>query len=112
MIKLTESAIKEVKNVMQEMKLDQNENVLRVSVVGGGCSGFSYSMSFEKIDEGDPLNDDLLNFEGIQSKVNRKCESYLSGTTIDFHAGIEKRGFVFDNPNAKKGCGCGNSFCN
>lgn len=109
-ITVTEKAIGEIKRVMEEQKMDSNEHVLRVGVVGGGCSGFSYSLGFEKKEEGDVLNDSTYTFFGVETKVDRRAEALIEGTTIDFYSGLEKRGFTFDNPNAKRGCGCGNSF--
>jgi iron-sulfur cluster assembly accessory protein len=110
MITVTELAINEVKRVMEEQSMTPEESVLRLGVVGGGCSGFSYSMVFEKKDEGDALNDSVYNFFGIETKVDRKSELYLEGATVDFHTGLDKRGFVFNNPNATRSCGCGSSF--
>jgi len=109
-ITVTELAMNEVKRVMEEQKMAPEEHVLRVGVVGGGCSGFSYSMGFEKKGEGDSLNDSVYNFHGVETKVDRKSELYLEGATVDFHAGLDRRGFVFNNPNATKSCGCGSSF--
>lgn len=109
-ITVTEVAINEIKRVMEEQKLSSEENVLRLGVAGGGCSGFSYTMKFEKKEEGDALNDVSYDFFGVNTKVDRKSELYLDGTTVDFHSGLDRRGFVFDNPNAKGGCGCGKSF--
>lgn len=109
-ITVTEKAIEEVKRVMQEQSMAPEEHVLRVGVVGGGCSGFSYSMGFEKKAEGDALNDSVYNFFGLETRVDRKSELYLEGATVDFYSGIERRGFTFDNPQATKNCGCGQSF--
>jgi len=109
-ITVTERAIQEVKKVMDEQKMPAEEHVLRIGVVGGGCSGFSYSLGFEKKEEGDALNDSVYDFFGIQTRVDRKSELYLEGTTVDFHEGLDRRGFVFNNPNATRSCGCGNSF--
>jgi len=109
-ITVTESAMNEVKKVMEEQKMSPDENVLRVGIVGGGCSGFSYSMGFEKKSEGDLLNDNVYTFFGVETRVDRKSELYLEGATVDFHSGIDKRGFVFDNPQSTKSCGCGSSF--
>jgi len=109
-ITVTESAMNEVKKVMEEQKMSPDENILRVGIVGGGCSGFSYSMGFEKKTEGDSLNDSVYTFFGVETRVDRKSELYLEGTTVDFHSGIDRRGFVFDNPQSVKSCGCGSSF--
>lgn len=109
-ITVTEQAMNEVKRVMEEQKMTPEDHVLRVGVAGGGCSGFSYSLGFEKKEEGDALNDSVYNFFGVQTKVDRKSELFLEGATVDFHSGIDRRGFVFTNPNSTGGCGCGKSF--
>jgi iron-sulfur cluster assembly accessory protein len=105
-ITLTENAAVEVKKVMDEQKMD--DVLLRIGVAGGGCSGFSYSLGFDKAfdDEKDVKSEQ----HGIAVVVDKKSELYLEGITIDFYSGLEKRGFVFDNPNATKSCGCGSSF--
>jgi iron-sulfur cluster assembly protein len=105
-ITLTENAAKEVKKVMEEQKMD--DVLLRVGVAGGGCSGFSYSLGFDKTF--DEAKDTKSEQHGIPVVVDKKSELYLEGVTIDFYSGLEKRGFVFDNPNATKSCGCGSSF--
>lgn len=109
-ITVTELAMNEVKRVMEEQKMAPEDHVLRVGVVGGGCSGFQYSLGFEKKGEGDALNDGVYTFFGVETRVDRKSELYLDGATVDFHSGLDRRGFVFNNPNATKGCGCGQSF--
>lgn len=109
-ITVTERAVEEVKKVMQEQNMVPDEHVLRVGVMGGGCSGFQYHLGFEKKTEGDTLNDSVYSFFGLDARVDRKSELYLDGATVDFHEDLSKRGFVFTNPNATKGCGCGSSF--
>jgi iron-sulfur cluster assembly protein len=104
---LTEKAASEVKRIMSENKFEA-EMVLRVAVNGGGCSGFSYALGFDK--NFDEKADSKVDFHGVPVIVDRKSALFLDGTTIDFHEGIEKRGFTFDNPNAVKSCGCGSSF--
>ena len=105
-VTLTEKAANEVKRIMSENKYD--EMVLRVAINAGGCSGFSYALGFDK--NFDESTDAKFDFHGVPVVVDRKSALYLEGTTIDFHEGIEKRGFTFDNPNAVKSCGCGSSF--
>lgn len=107
---VTEKAVKEVKKVMEEQGLSTEGDVLRVGVAGGGCSGFSYSLTFEKQSEVDLLNDLTYCFDGLVTVVNRKADVYLDGTTVDFHDGLDKRGFTFKNPKAVRTCGCGSSF--
>ncbi len=109
-IKLTERAAQEVKKVMGEQEMTAETHSLRVGVASGGCSGFSYSLTFEGKEDTDPLNDDQLEIHGIQVRVDRKSATLLEGTNIDFHEGLNKRGFVFENPLSTGGCGCGQSF--
>jgi len=106
-VNLTEKAAKEVKRIMEEQKLEEG-TVLRVGVTGGGCSGFSYALGFDKAyDEND---DTKASLHGVDVVIDRKSALYLEGTTLDFYDGLEKRGFTFENPNAVKSCGCGSSF--
>lgn len=104
---ITEKAAKEVKRIMEEQSYPEG-TMLRVGVAGGGCSGFSYSLTFDQTR--DEEKDDLYDFHGIKVVVDRKSDLYLNGTSVDFYDGLEKRGFIFNNPNAVKTCGCGSSF--
>lgn len=104
---VTEKAAGEVKRIIEDQKLEDG-TVLRVGVAGGGCSGFSYSLGFDK--QYDEKVDAKYEFYGISVVVDKKSALYLDGTTVDFYEGIDKRGFTFDNPNAVKSCGCGQSF--
>jgi iron-sulfur cluster assembly protein len=104
---LTEKAAAEVKRIIADQKLEP-ETVLRVGVSGGGCSGFSYALGFDK--KYDAAVDSRFDFHGVPVVVDKKSSLFLDGTTVDFYDGIEKRGFTFDNPNAVKTCGCGSSF--
>lgn len=104
---LTEKAANEVKRIMADQKLEDG-TVLRVGVAGGGCSGFSYSLGFDKAF--DEKTDSKIEFHGVPVVVDKKSALYLDGTTVDFYEGIDRRGFTFDNPNAVKSCGCGSSF--
>ena len=106
-VKLSERAASEVKRVIEQQKLSE-ETVLRVRVVGGGCSGFSYDLRFDTTF--DASADSKYDQHGVSVVVDKKSALYLDGTTVDFYEGLEKRGFVFDNPNAVKSCGCGSSF--
>ena len=106
-IMLTEKAAVEVKRIIEDQKLE-DDVILRVGVTGGGCSGFSYALGFDKAF--DEKVDSRLEFPGVPVVVDKKSALYLGGTTVDFYDGIEKRGFTFDNPNAVKSCGCGSSF--
>jgi iron-sulfur cluster assembly protein len=105
-INLSEKAAAEVKRIVAEQKIE--DAFLRVGVAGGGCSGFQYSLGFDKnVDE---KQDSKYEQHGVTVVVDKKSALYLDGTTVDFYDGLEKRGFTFDNPNAVKSCGCGSSF--
>ncbi len=106
-IQLTERAANEVKRTMQEQNFGP-ETKLRVGVVGGGCSGFQYSLRFDT--QYDPTIDASYDCHGVTLVVDKKSALYLDGTTVDYYDGLEKRGFTFDNPNAVRTCGCGSSF--
>ena len=106
-VQLTETAAQEIKRVIEEQKMPAGVT-LRIAVAGGGCSGFEYKLGFdEHVDE---QTDTVREMHGVRVAVDKKSLLYLDGTEIDFHNGIEKRGFVFNNPNATKSCGCGSSF--
>jgi len=105
-ISLTEKATAEVKKIMEANKIPETYG-LRVGVKGGGCSGLSYSLGF---DAESRENDKIILKEGIRIFVDPKSLFYLSGTELDFTDGLNGRGFVFNNPNATKTCGCGSSF--
>ena len=106
-VMLTEKAASEVKKILTEQKLEEG-TVLRVGVTGGGCSGFTYALGFDK--SFDEKADSKYDFHGVTVVVDKKSALYLDGTTVDFFDGLEKRGFTFENPNAVKSCGCGSSF--
>src|SRR5688572_24160859 len=106
-VTLSEKAAKEVKKIIEEQKLDE-ATVLRVGVAGGGCSGFSYALGFDK--SFDEKADSKYDCHGVTLVVDKKSALYLDGTTVDFYEGLDKRGFTFTNPNATKTCGCGSSF--
>lgn len=104
-IQLTPAAIEAVKNAISEE--GQEGDGLRVSVVGGGCSGYQYNLDFEK--EG-RIGDLSLDFDGVTIYVDPVSAGYLKGTTLDYVSGLQGTGFKFENPNAKRTCGCGSSF--
>ena len=106
-VKITESAAREFKKVIVEQQMPDTI-ALRVGVKGGGCSGFEYQLEFDnKVSEDAGL---LVEMHGVRVAVDKKSALYLDGTEIDFHESLDKRGFVFNNPNATKSCGCGSSF--
>ena len=106
MITLTPTAAQEVKRLMAQ---EQKPNLgLRIGVKGGGCSGMSYVLAVE---EATPKQyDTVFEQEGLKVLVDAKSHLYLDGTTIDFKASLMGGGFEFNNPLAKKSCGCGSSF--
>ena len=104
---LTERAAQEFLKICQEQQFEPGMS-LRVGVVGGGCSGFSYDLRPET--NFDEKTDSKYEQHGVTVIVDKKSALYLDGTTVDFYEGLDKRGFVFDNPNAKGACGCGESF--
>ena len=106
-LKLTEKAAGEVKRIITEQKIS-GAAVLRVGVKGGGCSGFEYQLGFDTA--ANELDDIVSDWHGVRVAVDQKSALYLDGMEIDFYDGLEKRGFVFNNPNATKTCGCGTSF--
>ena len=105
-IVLTDRALTEVANIMKEQSIPENYH-LRVGVQGGGCSGFSYSLAF---DEQTTENDMVFEFGTVKVAVDYKSLLYLKGITLDFQDGLNGRGFIFNNPNATRTCGCGSSF--
>jgi iron-sulfur cluster assembly accessory protein len=105
MISLTPLAIEKVKEIMNQ----QNPLPLglRVAVIGGGCSGFTYHMAFEnEVHE----NDNVYEFDGLKVMVDQVSEMYLDGAQIDYVETLEGAGFKFNNPNVRSTCGCGASF--
>ena len=106
-VTLTARAAGEVKRIIEEQKFE-DEMVLRVGVTGGGCSGFSYALGFDKTYDDKAAS--KYDCHGVSLVVDRISALYLDGTTVDFYEGLDKRGFTFENPNAVKSCGCGSSF--
>lgn len=107
-VEISEKAAFEIKKVMDEESLENS--ALRVGLQGGGCSGFQYLLNFIKEEEASE-DEDYVDQQGdIKVVVDKKSAAYLQGTVIDFHSGIDKRGFVFNNPGAAQSCGCGSSF--
>lgn len=106
-VTLTESAAREIKRLITQQQLP-DETVLRVAVVGGGCSGFEYRMDFDN--GGSKPEDRLSQSHGVEIAVDGKSVKFLEGTEIDFLQDLVNRGFVFNNPLAIKTCGCGTSF--
>jgi iron-sulfur cluster assembly protein len=107
MIDMTEKAVLEIKRI-QEKDPTAAGSRLRIKVVGGGCSGMSYKLGFDQ--EPVAANDKVFEKDGVQVVCDPKSILYLSGTILDFTDGLNGTGFVFNNPNAKRTCGCGSSF--
>ena len=105
-IALTETAAREIKNIIKDQGLSE-QAALRVGVKGGGCSGFSYVLD---LTEDSVETDEVMESQGIRLVADRKSYLYLNGTEIDFKDEVMGRGFVFKNPNATHTCGCGSSF--
>lgn len=106
MIQLTPQAASEVKRMLAQQYADKPETGLRLIVKGGGCSGLSYDMNFDKMKTGDHEFD----FENLKVYVDPKSYLYLNGITLDYKDTLQDKGFKFINPNAAKSCGCGESF--
>lgn len=107
MIKVSESAKKRITALMAEDGFDALQDYVRVGVKSGGCSGLSYELKFDKAQiEGDRLIED----NEIKIVVDKKSVLYLAGTILEYSGGLNGKGFVFNNPNAQRTCGCGESF--
>jgi len=105
MIKMTEPAITKVKEIQGQQ--NPAPSGLRISIVGGGCSGFSYQMNFENKTG---MLDKVYEFDGLKVFVDQASMLYLDGAEIDYIETLEGAGFKFNNPNVKSTCGCGSSF--
>lgn len=105
-ILLTEKAAQQVVKIKAENNIPEAHG-LRVGVKGGGCSGLSYVLGF---DAEPRASDKVFTLHGLTVYVDPKSLFYLSGTELDFQDGLNGKGFVFNNPNATKSCGCGSSF--
>ncbi|MEJ1221574.1 HesB/IscA family protein [Sediminicola sp. 1XM1-17] len=107
MIKVSETAKHRVVSLMTESGYDAEKDYVRVGVKSGGCSGLSYDLSFDnKIEESDKMFED----NAVKIVVDKKSFLYLVGTTLEYSGGLNGKGFVFNNPNAQRTCGCGESF--
>ena len=104
-VSFTNSAIAEIKRLMNEDGFDQ-QNLLRVGVKGGGCSGMTYVLGFDKPTE----KDEHFEVASISCIMEKSHGIYLAGMEVDWQGGLNSRGFTFNNPNASKTCGCGTSF--
>jgi iron-sulfur cluster assembly protein len=104
-ISITSPALVEVKKILSDKNVPA-EYGLRIGVQGGGCSGLSYMLGFDKKKD----TDNEYSFDGVKVFIDKKHAMYILGMEVDFQDGLNARGFVFNNPNATKTCGCGSSF--
>lgn len=106
MITITDKAKSKIDHLMQESQMAA-DYFLRVSVKGGGCSGLSYNLDFDNEEKKD---DQFFEDKGLRIALDMKSFLYLAGTELDFTDGLNGKGFAFNNPNATRSCGCGESF--
>ena len=106
MINVTAKAVQKIKEALAKQGISGGGG-LRLGVQGGGCSGLSYLF---RVEAGQRPTDNVYEFDGVRVFVDPKSLVYLDGTTLDYKESLIHSGFVFDNPNAKKTCGCGTSF--
>lgn len=106
MIYVSDSALEKINEIKAQEHLS-NDFFVRVSVVSGGCSGLSYKMDFDN--ESQP-NDQVFEDKGVKIVTDLKSFLYLFDTTLNFSGGLSGKGFYFENPNASRTCGCGESF--
>ena len=107
MIQVSDVAKNKIINMMQEDGFDASHDYVRVGVKSGGCSGLSYELKFDK---NTYQNDKIFVDNDIKIAVEKKSFLYLAGTILEFSGGLNGKGFVFNNPNASRTCGCGESF--
>jgi len=107
MIKVSETARQKVVSLMTESGFDANTDYVRVGVKSGGCSGLSYELDFDKTAA---ETDKVFEDNTVRIIVDKKSFLYLVGTTLEYSGGLNGKGFVFNNPNAQRTCGCGESF--
>ena len=107
MIKVSDKAKKKVIQLMTDDGFDATNDFVRVGVKSGGCSGLSYDLTFDNKKE---ENDKVFEENDVKIIVDKKSFLYLVGTTLEYSGGLNGKGFVFNNPNANRTCGCGESF--
>jgi iron-sulfur cluster assembly protein len=107
MIQVSDIASKKIVDMMKDDGFNAAQDYVRVGVKSGGCSGLSYELKFDKeIGE----NDKVFEVNNVKIAVEKKSFLYLAGTTLEFSGGLNGKGFIFNNPNASRTCGCGESF--
>jgi len=104
---ITERATEQLKRLMNEDTKVTPEHFLRVGVKGGGCSGLSYELAFDNLEQD---GDNIFETNGIKVRIDKKSFLYLFGTELNFSDGLNGKGFEFINPNASRTCSCGESF--
>lgn len=104
-ITITDTALEQLKRIKKEQDIP-DEYGLRVGVKGGGCSGFTYVLGFDVLKE----KDEVYKIDDFNVFMEKSHGIYLLGMEIDWHEGLNNRGFIFNNPNASESCGCGTSF--
>ncbi|SEF93830.1 iron-sulfur cluster assembly protein [Halpernia humi] len=107
MIKISDNAKEKAIQLMTEDGFNPTEDFIRVGVKSGGCSGLEYVLKFDNKKE---ENDQVFEDNGIKVIIERKSILYLAGTILEYSGGLNGKGFVFNNPNASRTCGCGESF--
>ena len=107
MIKVTSDARIKVSQLMQEEGFNPDADYIRVGVKSGGCSGLSYDLTFDHLKSD---QDRLFEDNQVRILVDKKSLLYLLGTTLEYSGGLNGKGFIFNNPNAQRTCGCGESF--
>ncbi|MDT0691177.1 iron-sulfur cluster assembly accessory protein [Salegentibacter sp. F188] len=107
MIKVSEGAKKKIAALMTEEGYDSVQDFVRVGVKSGGCSGLSYELKFDKAKAEE---DKLFEDNNVKIVVDKRSVLYLAGTILEYSGGLNGKGFVFNNPNAQRTCGCGESF--
>ncbi|MBZ9651610.1 HesB/IscA family protein [Psychroflexus montanilacus] len=107
MIKVSETAKQKIMNLMAEDGFNVQDHFVRVGVKSGGCSGLSYELNF---DQTQLEQDKVFEDNDVRIVINKSSFLYLVGTTLEYSGGLNGKGFVFNNPNAQRTCGCGESF--
>ena len=107
MIKVSKKAKTKISQLMTEGGFDVNDDYVRVGVKSGGCSGLSYELDFDN-NKGE--SDKLFEDNDVKIIIDKKSFLYLIGTTLEYSGGLNGKGFIFNNPNANRTCGCGESF--
>jgi iron-sulfur cluster assembly protein len=107
MIKVSEDAKTKIEQLMKESGFNVSEHFVRVGVKSGGCSGLSYDLDFDREMKD---NDKVFEDNPVRIVIDKKSFLYLVGTTLEYSGGLNGKGFVFNNPNANRTCGCGESF--